>query len=104
MNYDGERCYDFAHTISLKHFKDLATKLYKKYHHRFGIKLLTKMPKKGFSPVDGGKIASSMLHLMPILTHHMYIAYCLRRLTLIMKIQQKISTRLNLSLVRSGQR
>ncbi len=30
MNYDGERCYDFAHTISQKHVKDLATKLYKR--------------------------------------------------------------------------
>jgi hypothetical protein len=27
MNYDGERCYDFAHTILQKHVKNLATKL-----------------------------------------------------------------------------
>ncbi len=32
----------------------------------------------------------------------MYIAFCLRRLTLIMKMQHKISTRLNVSLVRRG--
>jgi hypothetical protein len=56
MNYDGERCYDFAHTILQKHVKDLATKLYKRYRHRFGIKLLTKMPKNGICPTDGGKI------------------------------------------------
>jgi hypothetical protein len=56
MNYDGERWYDFAHTISQKHVKDLATKLYKRYLHRFGIKLLTKMPKNGICPTDGGKI------------------------------------------------
>jgi hypothetical protein len=56
MNYDGERCYDFAHTISQKHVKDLATKLYKRYLHRFGIKLLTKMPKNEICPTDGGKI------------------------------------------------
>ncbi len=55
MNYDGERCYDFAHTISQKHVKDMATKLYKKYIHRFGIKLLTKMTKNGICPTDGGK-------------------------------------------------
>ncbi len=30
MNYNGERYYDFAHTISQKHVKDLATKLYKR--------------------------------------------------------------------------
>ena len=27
MNYDVERCYDFAHTILQKHVKNLATKL-----------------------------------------------------------------------------
>ncbi len=56
MNYDGDRCYDFAHTILQKHVKDLATKLNKRYLHRFGIKLLTKMPKNGICPTDGGKI------------------------------------------------
>ncbi len=35
---------------------DLATKLYKRYLHRFGIKLLTKMQKNGICPTDGGKI------------------------------------------------
>ncbi len=57
MNYDhGERCYDFAHTISQKKVKELATKLCKRYLHRFGIKLLTKMPKNGICPADGGII------------------------------------------------
>ncbi len=56
MIYDGERCYDFAHTISQKHVKDLERKLYKRYLHRFGIELLTKMPKNGICPTDGGKI------------------------------------------------
>jgi hypothetical protein len=56
MNYYGERCYDFAHTILQKHVKDLATKLYKRFLHRFGIKLSTKMPKNGICSTDGGKI------------------------------------------------
>jgi hypothetical protein len=56
VNYDGERCYDFAHTIPQKHVKDLTTKLCKRYLHRFGIKLLTEMPKNGICPTDGGKI------------------------------------------------
>jgi hypothetical protein len=46
MNYDGERCYDFAHTILQKHVKDLAMKLYKRYLHRFGIKFFDKDAKK----------------------------------------------------------
>jgi hypothetical protein len=50
MNYDGD-----AHTILQKHVKDLATK-YKRYFHRFGIKLLTKITKNGICPTDGGKI------------------------------------------------
>jgi hypothetical protein len=56
MNYDGERCYDFAHTILQIHVKDLATKLYKRYIHRFGNKFLTKMQKNRFRPTDGGKV------------------------------------------------
>ncbi len=39
-----------------KHVKDLTTKLHKRYLHRFGIKLLTKMAKNGICPIDGGKI------------------------------------------------
>ncbi len=62
MNYDGERCYDFAHTILQKHVKDLATKLYKRYLHRFGIKLLTKMPKMESVQLMVEKFASIMLH------------------------------------------
>jgi hypothetical protein len=30
LNYDGDRCYDFAHTILQKHVKDLTTKWYKR--------------------------------------------------------------------------
>jgi hypothetical protein len=56
MNYDGERCYDFAHTILQKHVKDVTMKLYKRYLHRFGNKLLTKMLKNGMCAVDGRKI------------------------------------------------
>ena len=37
MNYDGERCYDFAHTISQTHVNHLATRQVKRYLHRFGI-------------------------------------------------------------------
>ncbi len=55
MNYDGERCYDFAHTILQKHVKDLATKLYERYLHRFGIKLWTKISINGICLADGGK-------------------------------------------------
>jgi hypothetical protein len=67
MNYDVERCYDFAHTILQKHVKDLAMKLYKWYLYRFGIKLLTKRPKNGICPTDGGKICiNHAIHLMPI--------------------------------------
>ncbi len=56
INYDGKRCYDFAHTILQKHVKDLETKLYKRFLRRCGIKLLTKMPKNGICLTDGGKI------------------------------------------------
>jgi hypothetical protein len=66
MNYDEDRCYDFANTISQKHVKDLATKLYKSYLHKFGIKLLTKMPKMESVQLMVGKFASIMLNLMII--------------------------------------
>jgi hypothetical protein len=56
INYDGERCFDFAYTILQKLVKDLAMKLYKKYLHRFGIKLLTNMPKNEICPTGGEKI------------------------------------------------
>jgi hypothetical protein len=66
MNYDGERCYDFAHTILPKHVKDLIMKLYKRYLHRFGIKLMIKMQKMESVQLMVGKIASIMLKLMPL--------------------------------------
>ncbi len=56
LKYDAERSYDFAHTISQKHVKDLMTKLYKRLLDKFDMKLLTKKPKRGVLPVDGGEI------------------------------------------------
>jgi hypothetical protein len=37
MNYENERCYDFAHTIFQKLVKDLAMELYKRYLHRYAL-------------------------------------------------------------------
>jgi hypothetical protein len=54
--YDGDRCYDFAHTISQKHVKDLTTKWYKRYLKKFNMKLLTKLPNNGILPHDDGQI------------------------------------------------
>ncbi len=56
MKYDAERSYDFAHTISQKHVKDLTTKLYKRFLDKFDMKLLKKKPKSRVLPVDGGEI------------------------------------------------
>jgi hypothetical protein len=56
LKYDAERSYDFAHTISQKHVKNLTTKLYKRFLDKFDMKLLTKKPKSGVLPVDGGEI------------------------------------------------
>jgi hypothetical protein len=54
LEYDGAKCYDFAHTISQKHFMDLTSKMYKRCLDKFGMKLLTKFPKKGNLPHDDG--------------------------------------------------
>jgi hypothetical protein len=56
LTFDAERSYDFAHTISQKHVKDMTTKLYKRFLDKFGMKLLTKKPKNGIFPVNGGEI------------------------------------------------
>jgi hypothetical protein len=56
LEYDGAKCYDFAHTISQKHVMDLTSKLYKRYLENFGMKLLTKIPKDGLLPHDDGQI------------------------------------------------
>jgi hypothetical protein len=56
LEYDGARCYDFPHTILQKHVMDLTSKWYKRYLDKFGMKLLTKLPKKGFLPHDEGQI------------------------------------------------
>ena len=37
VKFDGERCYDFAHTISQKHVKDLTSKMYKRYLDKFDL-------------------------------------------------------------------
>jgi hypothetical protein len=54
LEYDGAKCYDFAHTILQKHVMDLSSKLYKRYLEKFGMKLLTKIPKDGLLPHDDG--------------------------------------------------
>jgi hypothetical protein len=56
LKYDAERNYDFAHTISQKHEKDLMMKLYKRFLNKFDMKLLTKKPKSRVLLVDGGEI------------------------------------------------
>jgi hypothetical protein len=56
LEYDGAKCYDFAHTILQKHVMDLTSKLYKRYLDKFGMKLLTKIPKDGLLPHDDGQI------------------------------------------------
>jgi hypothetical protein len=37
LEYDGAKCYDFAHTILQKHVMDLTSKMYKKYLENFGM-------------------------------------------------------------------
>ncbi len=56
LEYDGGRCYDFAHTIFQKHVMDLTSKWYKRYLEKFGMKLLTKFPKYGILPHNDGQI------------------------------------------------
>jgi hypothetical protein len=56
LEYDGARCYDFAHTILQKHFMDLTSKWYIWYLEKLGMKLLTKLPKKGILPHDDWRI------------------------------------------------
>jgi hypothetical protein len=45
LEYDGAKCYDFAHTIVQKHKMDLTSKMYKRYFQIFGMTLLTRNPK-----------------------------------------------------------
>ncbi len=56
LNYNGDRCYDFSHTILQKHVKDITTKWYKRYVDKFVIKFSTKTPQKGIVLHDDGKI------------------------------------------------
>jgi hypothetical protein len=56
LEYDGGRCYDFAHTILQKHVMDLTSKWYKRYLDKFGIKLLTNVLENVILPHDNGQI------------------------------------------------
>ncbi len=56
LEYDGAKCYDFAHTILQKHVVDLTSKMYKRYPENFGMKLLTKFPKDENLPHDDERI------------------------------------------------
>ncbi len=56
LEYDGAKCYDFAHTILQKHVMDPTSKMYKRYLENFGMKLLTKIPKDGNLPYDDEQI------------------------------------------------
>ena len=79
IKFDGERCYDFAHTILQKHVKDLTSKMYKRYLDKFDLKLLTKLPKKGFVPVLGGEI--SVNHVPIDINLRVTYVYCVSSLT-----------------------
>ncbi len=79
IKFDGERCYDFAHTISQKHVQDLTSKMYKRYLDKFDQKLLTKLPKKGLVPVFDGEIS---VNHVPIDTNlQLTYVYCISSLT-----------------------
>jgi hypothetical protein len=56
LEYDGAKCYDFAHAILQKHVMDLTSKMYKRYLEKFGMKLLTKIPKDENLPHDDKQI------------------------------------------------
>jgi hypothetical protein len=56
LEYDGAKCYDFAHSFLQKHVMDLTSKMYKRYLENFGMKLLTKIPKDGNLPHDDEQI------------------------------------------------
>ncbi len=56
LEYDGAKCYDFAHTILQKHVMDLTSKMYKRYLENFCMKLLTKILKDGNLPQDDEQI------------------------------------------------
>ncbi len=79
IKFDGERCYDFAHTILQKHVKDLTLKMYQRYLDKFDQKLLTKLPKKGLVPVLGGEI--SVNHVPININLRLTYVYCLSSLT-----------------------
>jgi hypothetical protein len=79
VEFNGERCHDFAHTISQKHVKDLTSKMYKRYLDKFDRKLLAKLPKKGLVPVPGGEI--SVNHVPIDINLQLTYVYCVSSLT-----------------------
>ncbi len=73
IKFNGERCYDFAHTILQKHVKDLTSKMYKRYLDKFDLKLLTKLPKKRLVPVLGGEISDNHVPIdINLRVHYVY--------------------------------
>ncbi len=62
-----------------KHVKDLTSKMYKRYLDKFDLKLLTKLPKKGFVPVLGGEI--SVNHAPIDINLRLTYVYCISSLT-----------------------
>jgi hypothetical protein len=103
LEYDGANCYDFAHTILQKHVMDLTSKWYKRYLEKFGMKLLTKLPKKEFFHMMMSKFTSIMQNSTPIWKQLIFIASCLRRLILSVNIQRFFPMRLTLSHLTLGQ-
>ncbi len=79
IKFDGERCYDFAHTVSQKHVKDLTSKMYKRYLDKIDLKSLTKLPKKGLVPILGGEI--SVNHVLIDINLRLTNVYCISSLT-----------------------
>ncbi len=79
IKFDGERCYDFAHTILQKHVKDLTLKMYKRHLDKFDLKLLMKLPKKGLVPILGGEI--SVNHVPIDINLWLTYVYCVSSLT-----------------------
>ncbi len=63
LEYDGAKCYDFVHTLLQIHVMDLTSKWYKRYFEKFGMKLLTKLPKMEFFHMMMGEFTSIMQNL-----------------------------------------
>ncbi len=46
LEYDGAKCYDFAHTILQKHVMDLKSKMYKRYLENFWYEIIDQDSKR----------------------------------------------------------